>query len=631
MSEKDPKAKILIVDDTPENIDILGNVLKPYYRRVVALNGVKALEIARSASPPDLILLDIMMPEMDGYEVCRRLKMDGICDDIPVIFVTAKTGVEDEAMGFELGAVDYITKPISPPIVLARVRTHLELRRARQILQNQNRELLEAARLRDDVDNIMRHDLKGPLTSIIGMPQLIKLTMEPGQEIRQAVDSIEESGYMMLNMINLSLDLFKMERGTYAFKPQPTDLKKLFTKIIKDQESFVRYKKLSFAFTINGRGADESDEFTVMAEELLAYSLFSNLVKNAVEAAPEETSIDISLSEESGFGRAVLANKGAVPLEIRERFFEKYVTAGKRGGTGLGAYSARLMAVTMQGDINLESSDELGAEITVRLPAALDTSASGRSHKETPDPAHSSDEARLRVLAVDDDPHGRRLIRHFLTRPGIQVDTAENGRQGLELITSTRYDLVFMDVEMPVMDGLEAVSRLRDREAERGDDRIPVIALTGHDSPAAVSKLLAAGFTNHLSKPVTSADLGRILNNPAESASVAQQTSTPEPDDDGPVKVDLDFQGMVESFLADNRKALDGLILKGQEVDLEKMAGFGHTLAGTGSMYGLRRLGRMGKELEAAAREGRGRDLPALLAELAEYMDGIVIEFVEED
>ena len=142
MSNSARKNKILIVDDTPENIDVLGEVLKPHYKRSIALNGEKGLQIAASSDPPDLILLDIMMPGMDGYEVCRRLKADDKTRGIPIIFVTAKSEVEDENKGFELGAVDYITKPLSPPIVLARIKTHLELKLSRDALENQN-EILE--------------------------------------------------------------------------------------------------------------------------------------------------------------------------------------------------------------------------------------------------------------------------------------------------------------------------------------------------------------------------------------------------------------------------------------------------------------------------------------------------------
>ncbi len=129
---------ILVVDDTPDNIALLSTLLKDRYKVRAANNGERALAIAAGQPRPDLILLDIMMPGMDGYEVCERLKINPHTADIPVIFLTAKVQVEDEEFGLRLGAVDYITKPISPPIVLARVETHLTLKRARQFLQDRN-------------------------------------------------------------------------------------------------------------------------------------------------------------------------------------------------------------------------------------------------------------------------------------------------------------------------------------------------------------------------------------------------------------------------------------------------------------------------------------------------------------
>jgi adenylate cyclase len=127
---------ILIVDDTPENVDVLAGVLREHYQIRVALNGPKALKIAQSDPAPALILLDVMMPEMDGYQVCLQLQADERTRRIPVIFVTAKSEVEDEAQGFGLGAVDYITKPVNPAIVLARVRTHLALKHSLRKLED---------------------------------------------------------------------------------------------------------------------------------------------------------------------------------------------------------------------------------------------------------------------------------------------------------------------------------------------------------------------------------------------------------------------------------------------------------------------------------------------------------------
>ncbi len=136
------KPTVLVVDDTPDNLALVGGLLKDLYRVKVANNGARALKIAQAENPPDLVLLDIMMPEMDGYEVCRQLKADPQTRDIPVIFLTAKSQVEDEQMGFELGAVDYITKPLSPPIVMARVKTHLALKATADFLRDKN-EFLE--------------------------------------------------------------------------------------------------------------------------------------------------------------------------------------------------------------------------------------------------------------------------------------------------------------------------------------------------------------------------------------------------------------------------------------------------------------------------------------------------------
>ncbi|MES2263204.1 MAG: two-component system response regulator [Pseudomonadota bacterium] len=135
-----PRQTILIVDDTPDNITLLSSLLKEKYNTKVATNGATALQIV-AAAEVDLVLLDVMMPDMDGYETCRQLKQNPRSSDIPVIFLTAKSQPEDEALGLRVGAVDYLTKPVSPPILFARVATHLTLKNARQLLKNENRDL----------------------------------------------------------------------------------------------------------------------------------------------------------------------------------------------------------------------------------------------------------------------------------------------------------------------------------------------------------------------------------------------------------------------------------------------------------------------------------------------------------
>ncbi len=144
------KATILVVDDTPDNLSLMSDLLSDDYIVRVANGGERAIKIVTSDRPPDLILLDIMMPELDGYEVCARLKADERTKDIPIIFLTAKSEVSDETKGLELGAVDYLTKPISPPILLARVKTHLTMKKMQDLLKD------KAALLQDEVNTQTR-------------------------------------------------------------------------------------------------------------------------------------------------------------------------------------------------------------------------------------------------------------------------------------------------------------------------------------------------------------------------------------------------------------------------------------------------------------------------------------------
>jgi len=165
---------VLVVDDTPENLELMSELLLPTYRVKVASSGLKALRIAISSPPPDLILLDIMMPLMDGYEVCKRLKADPQTRDIPVIFLTAKTELADEQNGFDLGAVDYITKPISPPLVLARVKAQLQLKASADFLRDKSEYLaLEVRRRTRDIEKLQE-------VTIEAMASLARMRENPG-------------------------------------------------------------------------------------------------------------------------------------------------------------------------------------------------------------------------------------------------------------------------------------------------------------------------------------------------------------------------------------------------------------------------------------------------------------------
>jgi len=225
----------------------------------------------------------------------------------------------------------------------------------------------KAELLREDVERMTRHDLKSPLTAILTLPQLIK--REGGLSKRQEdmVDLAQSAGYRMLHMINQSLDLYKMESGTYELRPAPVDLLPILDNIAAEFRGVIEGKDLTIAVNLRGKPREEGDAFTVRGEEMLCYTMLANLIKNALEASPEGETVALALDDVVE-PRIVIHNMGAVPASIRGSFFEKYVTAGKRGGTGLGAYGARLMAEIMGGRIAMRTSDRDGTALSVILP-----------------------------------------------------------------------------------------------------------------------------------------------------------------------------------------------------------------------------------------------------------------------
>ncbi|MBF0120853.1 MAG: PleD family two-component system response regulator [Desulfobacterales bacterium] len=210
MDKSNQKASLLIVDDEPYNVKILNEFLRPNYNIRVATNGERALQIAFSDTPPDLILLDVMMPGIDGYEVCKRLKADQNTQDIPVIFITAKADEKDELKGFEAGAVDYVTKPFRPVVVEARVRTHVDLKIKSELLKN--------------------HSLRDGLTGIANRRRFDEYILMAWNY------SIRESS--PLSLILIDIDHFKLYNDNYGHQDGDSCL----IKVAKCLESLVQRK-----------------------------------------------------------------------------------------------------------------------------------------------------------------------------------------------------------------------------------------------------------------------------------------------------------------------------------------------------------------------------------------------------
>ncbi|MES2295771.1 MAG: response regulator [Pseudomonadota bacterium] len=652
-------AIILIVDDVLENVRLLKNLLQDFGQIVFARNGKEALEQAERHRP-DIVLLDVMMPEMDGYETCRRLKALPASLDTPVIFITAASAESDEALGLEVGAIDYITKPFAPAIVRARVQNHLALVRAvaehkrmenelrdsneriaaqAAQLEQQNGYLLENARLREEVERISRHDLKTPLGSIIAVPRLLREQKRLSPEDDELLTIVERAGYRILSMVNLSLDLYKMEQGSYTFTPRALDLVDVVNKVAADLRSHAASRNVSFSIQVRRAHDPDADapQVYVLAEELLCYSAAANLLKNALEASPDGRAVTVSIDGARNMGDAVLMrihNHGTVPEAVRARFFDKYASAGKSGGSGLGTYSAQLMTRAQNGDIEMHTG-VAGTTLTVRLPSAPKGIAGGNEPVDARDSNVDADLPALRVLVVDDDEVNLLVMRRFLPSP-LQVETAMNGRAGIDTALAHRPDVIFMDLEMPVMNGMDATRRLRELEQGAGGTRCVIIGLSSHDDQETRRESLAAGCDFYLVKPVTKEQIRRTLHDVANSALakpppqvVVEHNAQSAHRFEDVVCVDQDLRDALPAFLQSRREALDRMTLLCAMDDVLELRQLAHRLAGSFALYGFRWAGSHCQFIEREVGRMERAALQEQLALLGAHLTRVTIRFVD--
>jgi CheY-like chemotaxis protein len=368
LAAKSERATLLLVDDTHDNLLLLSQIFKEDYRVRLALNGEKALEICQSDTPPDLVLLDIMMPGMDGFEVAKRMREHPTSETIPIIFVTAMTSQDARIKGLDLGAVDFITKPVDPDVLKPRVRNFMRYVQMRRELQSDYDDMVDNAKLREDVEHITRHDMKGPLAGVIGLVQGLLQDDVMGRKQIEQLKLVEETMLQVMGMINLSSELFKIETGRFRLDAAPVDVVNILRRLVEINRATFSSKQITISVDTDAPVGQQQP--IALADAMLCYSLFQNLMKNACEAAPEGTQVTVKLFDAAPL-RVEMANRGAVPASIRDRFFDKFVTLGKTGGTGLGTYSARLLAQAQQGTVELNVSD-IADTTTVKITLPRD-------------------------------------------------------------------------------------------------------------------------------------------------------------------------------------------------------------------------------------------------------------------
>ena len=245
---------------------------------------------------------------------------------------------------------------------------HAELAIRNRDLATQNRILQENIALREHVDRIARHDLKAPLSALIGLPQVLLENYDLPEPAAALVRLIEQAGHSMLQMLNQSLVLYRLEKGSYQLAPKPVDLADLTRRLMARLAASPAARGRILQLSLNGRPLARTDRLDYAGDALLLDPMLQNLVLNALEASPERSEVLVDLRSHGDRVELVLSNLGEVPPAIRSRMFDKYVTMGKRGGTGLGAYSAAMAARAHGGDIALDAAVPGRTTITVTLP-----------------------------------------------------------------------------------------------------------------------------------------------------------------------------------------------------------------------------------------------------------------------
>ena len=343
---------ILIVDDTPANGLLLVRMLTERgYKTTPVLSGKLALEAARTERP-DLILLDIAMPEMNGFEVCEHLKADAALREIPVIFISALNETIDKVRAFRVGGVDYVTKPFQFEEVYARVQTHLRLRRLEK--------------LREDLTHMVVHDLRNPLTTIFWF--LDALEYDEAEKLSSGTHSLvtlaRRSAEELLNMVGSMLDFSKMGAGEMKLQRAPVDLNEIIRTLLAANQPFPGNRTATFE--------EPESAHLVTGDVGLIRRILQNLFSNALNYTPTGGNVHLVVTASENEVRVTVTDVGpGIASEYHQRIFEKFGQVGNRYnrvGTGLGLAFCKMAVEAHGGRIGVESELGKGSTFWFVLP-----------------------------------------------------------------------------------------------------------------------------------------------------------------------------------------------------------------------------------------------------------------------
>ncbi len=521
---------ILIVDDREQNLIALEAILESCDTRIHrALSGNDALAQLLEQEYA-LVLLDVQMPEMDGFEVAHLMRKNARTRHVPIIFISA-VSVEsrDIFKGYESGAVDYMTKPVIPVILRSKVNVFLDLWRQRRALASSIAERermageLNTAKIAAERANnaksaflaAMSHEIRTPMNAILGMGEVLRESGLNAEQL-QYLDVQTHAGENLLALINDILDLSKVEADQLHIESLSFNLHEL----VRGTRQMLLHKARDKGIELNYH-IDPECPRRVVGDPLRLRQVLINLVDNAIKFT-HTGSVTVTVGgDENGHLPFNITDTGiGIPETQRRHIFNPYrqaegSTSRRFGGTGLGlSISSRLVRI-MGGEIRVESVVEKGStfHFHLPLPPCREPVPSGttvddrRRAGRDPSPGAAFPQSPLRILLVDDAEDNRMVITAYLKKSRCEIIEANNGEQAVQAYQAGSFDVVLMDMEMPILNGFEATKRIRHWESTGNRPRKPIVALTANAMKEDMKKTLAAGCDAHLSKPVRKARL----------------------------------------------------------------------------------------------------------------------------
>lgn len=544
-------SKIMIIDDVKENLSLLDRTLSVYsYDIRVFNNPLLALKNIEEIMP-DLILLDINMPQMNGYEVCETIKTKEKLRDVPIIFLTAQDDTESKVKAFKNGGVDYITKPFIIEELCARVETQLKISSIQKELKNTNtvleervkartqklfeelqeRKVLEkklriaveeaqiANRAKSAFLSNMSHELRTPMNAICGMTELLKME-EVSEEQKKYLLYQTEAELNLLKIINDILDMEKMEKGTIDLKEECIDLKGILGREFINYERKAKNKGLIIEQNVEVGIPDRLFGDREKIERIL-----ENIVNNAIKFTEKgNIKINITKKQEENFTEVIFSvsdtGKG-IEVGEAERIFKPFEQGDssytkKYQGIGMGLIIAKRFIKAMDGDIRFTSELGKGTTFYFNIKLKNELEEARDIHVENKDAVFykkiiNEDKITKSILVAEDNPVNMMLAVEMIKKAGAHtIIRAENGKEAVEKYKLLKPDIVLMDIQMPVMDGIEAYKEIK-KIAENEKNKIRVYAISAYATERDKEMFLNIGMNGFISKPYTFEQIKEIM------------------------------------------------------------------------------------------------------------------------